>query len=743
MMREQVIPSKHLSRLAMVYVRQSTAKQVAHNQESTRRQYQLREKARALGWPEPRVQIIDDDLGLSGASSQSRMGFQRLVSTVGMGEVGIILVTEVSRLSRLNSDWHRVIELCAVFETLIADEDGLYDPRDPNDRLVLGLKGTLFSAELQILHARMRGGLLNKARRGALAVRLPVGYRRQTDGSVALDPDEHVQSTLRIVFDQFELLQNARAVQRYFLAHELKVPRYVQYGPDAGRLFWIKPTYQMIQQILTSPVYAGIFVFGRRVEQSQPGDPTRKVQRRKLLDEWDIVVPNTYPAYIPEARYYQIRKILRANMYSFEKKNRGAPREGRGLLTGIITCGRCGRSMTVSYGSNYHVYGCWREQMTHAAPRCQAFSLKYLDDAIRSIFFETMQPARLETLLATFDAVEAERQALDKQWQLKLERARYDVRLAQRQYDAVDPDNRLVARQLEIRWNDALADLQVREQEYATIRSTELAPLTELEQAAVKQLAEDLPMVWDAPTTTYADRKRLLRTALQEATITVLDTKPRSARLNLVWSGGTATEHHVVCPPMGWHMVTDAQVVERIRELAQRIPDHQIADVLNAAGVLTRKGKAWTYDRVVSMRKQHRIPTACSIDPGVSSTRADGFVSATHAAKCLDVSAALIHHWVRQGVMQADQRTYQSFLWVRLTDEDIVRLNGAADWTHLPTVKTVAQQNGCTRDEIWDRIRQGCFVPYRQRLGQSWEWRLKQCAAASAQNMIPADRHLD
>lgn len=727
MSRESKVQSKHLARLAKVYVRQSTLKQLTKNQESTRRQYQLTEKAHSLGWPEPRIQVIDDDLGMSGVDSENRIGFQRLVSEIGMGEVGIVLVTEVSRISRLNSDWHRVIELCAVFETLIADEDGLYDPRDPNDRLVLGLKGTLFSAELQILQARMRGGLLNKARRGALTVRLPVGYRRQHDGTVVLDPDEQVRATLNIVFDQFELLQNARAVQRYFLSHSLKMPRYVQYGPDAGRLFWIKPTYQMIQQVLTNPAYAGIFVFGRRGQHSQPGNPSQKIQHRKLLEEWEIVVPGIYPTYTSEARYYEIRRILRANMYNFEKKNPGAPREGRGLITGIITCGKCGRSMTISHGSDYHSYWCVRELMTHAAPCCQTFAVKHLDDAMRKIFFEVIRPATLETMLSALDTVEAERQTLDKQWQLKLERARYDVQLAQRQYDVVDPDNRLVARALETRWNECLATLQNQEREYAGVHSTSLAPLSESEKVAVRQLAEDLPAIWDAATTSFADRKRLLRTVIREVTVTVnvSDTQPKSAEIAIHWNGGAITTHTVVYPPTGWHMTTDAQLIQKMRELAQQMPDHQIALALNEANLKTRMGKPWTYRRVVMIRKQYAIPTACPIDPGISAIRADGFVSAAHAAQRLNVSDALIHYWVRQGVLVVDQRMAQSYLWVRLSDDDITRLNGVADYSHLPTVKEIANQFGWTRDFVWNLVRQGIYLPYRQALGRSWEWRLK------------------
>src|SRR4051794_29006383 len=339
-----------------------------------------------MGWPETAVRVIDDDLGLSGAGSQRRPGFQRLVAAIGLGEVGIVLVTEVSRLSRLDSDWHRVIELCAVFGTLIADEDGLYDPRDPNDRLVLGLKGTLFSAELHIIRARMRGGLLNKARRGALAQRLPVGYRRLADGSVVQDPDEQVRTTLQTLFEQFALLQTARGVQRYFLAHQLGIPRFVQTGLQAGKVIWVKPTYQMIHHVLTNPAYAGLFVYGRRVLQAQPGDPPQLRTHRRPLEEWEIVVPNVNPPYLSEAQHAANRDMLQANQYNFVKKRRGAPREGPGLLAGLVVCGRCGRRMTVSYGAEHHVYHCRREQFTYAEPGCQYFAISYLDQAVRDAF---------------------------------------------------------------------------------------------------------------------------------------------------------------------------------------------------------------------------------------------------------------------------------------------------------------------------------------------------------------------
>jgi len=733
MNRETLILPTHLARQALIYVRQSTTKQLTQHQESTRRQYQLTETAHRFGWPQPRIQIIDDDLGLSGARSTHRPGFQRLVAAISLGEVGIVLVTEVSRLSRLNSDWHRVIELCAVFETLIADEDGLYDPRDPNDRLLLGPKGTLFSAELHILRARMRGGLLNKARRGALALRLPVGFRRLGDDTVVLDPDDQVRTILHTLFDQFALLHNGRAVQRYFQEHDLQMPRYVQSGPDRGQLFWIRPTYQMIQQVLTNPAYAGIFVYGRRIQQVHPGDPPRIVLHRRLLDEWDIVVTDVYPAYLSEAQYYANRDVLHANLYNFTKRCLGAPREGTGLLVGIIICGRCGRRMTPNYGGDYRDYHCRRDQITYGAPQCQAFPQRYLDKMIQELFFEAVQPAHLETLLTALDALEQERQALDRQWQLKVERARYSVQLAQRQYDAVDPDNRLVARELETRWNTALSTLQMLEQEYAAARRAELAPLTADEHQAVRQLASDLPAVWEAATTTAADRKRLLRLAIQEVTVMVRQDVARTADVTVLWSGGVTTCHTVTCPPPGWHCLTDATVLARLRDLAQTLPDYKIAEQLTAEGLRTQTGKLWTYQRVAMIRKQHQIPTACPVDPGAGMVRGDGLLPVGLAAERLRVSSSLIHVWIQQGVVVSEQRTAQSYRWVRLTQDDLARLDGQHDWSHFPSVREMMRRRGLSREAAWALVRSGKHVAYRHATGQRWEWRLQATESDTAE----------
>lgn len=720
------VEARHLRLRAVVYVRQSTPRQVQANPESTRRQYQLVERARQMGWPAAQIEVIDEDLGLSGASSHARTGFQRLVAAIGLGEVGIVLVTEVSRLSRRNSDWHRVIELCAVFRTLIADEDGVYCAHDPNDRLLLGVKGTLFAAELHILHARMRGNLLNKARRGELALRLPVGYRRIGDGTVVLDPDDGVRDALARIFERFAVLRNGRAVQRHFVEHDLRMPRLVQQGAEAGRITWVRPTYQMIQQVLTSPVYAGVFVYGRRKQEMTPGDPPTITARRQALEEWEIVVPGVYPAYISYDQYMLNRRHLRDNLYNFAAKGCGAPREGRALLQGLVVCGRCGRRMSVSHGSSYLRYQCCRAQIDYAAPLCQAFPIKYLDQQLGELFLEAVQPAAIETTLAALAALERERQALDRHWQLRLERARYEAQRAQRQYDAIEPENRLVARELETRWDAALQALEQLEQEYAAVRRTELLPLSESEQETVRRMATDLPALWQTATTTDLDRKRLLRLVVTEVILTV-NAKARSAQATVVWNGGETTQHEVRCPPLGWHCCTDLEVVDRLRKLATRYPDHQIAAQLNEEGIRTRTGKPWTYARVHSMRKQHAISTSCPLGTRDAAPRADGLTPIAVAAGQLGVSPSLVHVWVQHGVLQYDQHRPASRVWVRLGADDLARLNGSSSAAlSLPSFAEVQRIRCLSREDLWDRVRRLEYQAFRIRHGQVWQWHLQQ-----------------
>ena len=740
------IEPRHLRLQAVVYIRQSTPQQIQNNQESTRRQYDLARHARQMGWPETAIRVIDDDLGLSGASSQNRAGFQRLVAAIGLGEVGIVLVTEISRLSRLNSDWHRVIELCAVFRTLIADEDGIYDVQSPNDRLLLGVKGTLFAAELHILQARMRGALLNKAQRGELAVALPVGYRRRPDGVVVQDPDEAVRLAVATVFERFSTLGNARAVLRHFAEHDLAFPRLVQSGPAMGRIAWARPSYGMIHRMLVNPAYAGAFVYGRCRQEVSAGDPPRVAERRLPPEAWAIVVQGVYPGYISYDAFLANRQRLRGNRYNFEAKGRGAPRQGVALLQGLVRCGRCGRQMGVSYGRQRPRYQCRHAQTHLALAGCQSFLAEEIDATVVAAFLDAVRPAGLEATLAALRGLEEERRAVERQWQLRLERARYEVRLARRQYDAVDPDNRLVARELERRWEAALVEVERLEQDYGRMQRTELRPLDPAEMADVRRLAADLPALWHADTTRPVDRKRLLRLVIAVVTVTVACDR-RTAEVAILWSGGAGTQHHVDGRPFGWHLRTEAEVLSLIRDLAQRMPDHQVAASLTGLGLRTRHRKSWTRARVASMRRRHGIPTACPTQTGRLTSRADGFVPARVAGEQLGMTLAAIRVWAHRGILACDQSSPAAKLWIRLTPADMERVSGRADVGGMLRIRDIAARDGIAPDAIWARVRSGELVAYRAPRGRDqWEWRLTErglpdaASSGSALLLLPLER---
>jgi hypothetical protein len=426
---------------------------------------------------------------------------------------------------------------------------------------------------------------------------------------------------------------------------------------------------------------------------------------------------------------------LKDNLYNFARKGRGAPREGLALLTGLVVCGRCGRRMAVSYGSLYHSYHCRRAQVDYGEALCQSCPVGTLDALVTAAFLEAMEAVGMEATLAALEALEREQEAVDRHWQLRLERARYEVALAQRQYDAVDPDNRLVARELERRWNTALGALETLDSEYALRRRTDLMPLSAAERAEIRRIAADLPGLWRAETTMPVDRKRLLRLAVAAVTVTV-DRTTRRVDVVILWTGGATSTHTAFLPPVGIHATTDAAVIARIRELSSELPDHAIAHALNALGLRTRTGKGWTYERVRSMRKQHGIPTGCPIRTGSLEPRADGRLSARAAATRLGVTPSLVHLWVRHGIITCDQRCRCSKQWVQLTDADITRLDGSADVSGLPTLTEVAEETGLERDAVWARVRHGDYIAFRTPRGRDqWEWHLKERPASN--NIAP------
>jgi DNA invertase Pin-like site-specific DNA recombinase len=596
------IQPSHRERLACIYVRQSTLQQVTEHTESTQRQYALRERALALGWSPGRIEIIDEDQGRSGRSAVHRSGFQRLASEVSLGKVGLVLMLEASRLARSCSDWHQLIELCGVSRTLLADESAVYDPRQPNDRLLLGVKGTLSEAELFTLRTRLYEGRWNKARKGLLAFPLPVGYVRGEDGAWEKDPDTQVRERLGYLFAAFGRLGVARAVVREFRQQGLLLPTRVATGEGYGSLRWKTATLSTVVRILSNPAYAGAYVYGRcdysgERRSSRTG---KAVARQRPLEEWPVNIADHHPGYISWETFMENRERLRQNWN--RAGSRGVARQGSALLQGIVYCGVCGRKMGVQHraakekrSSSYICQGGYQEGAAHI---CQSMTARGVDAAVVEAFLETVSPLRLEVSMQVVDRIEEDLAAQRRQWQLQLEQARYEARLAQRQYDAVDPEHRLVAAELERRWNEKLERVAHLEQAYAEAEQQAPWQLTAEERAAIAALSQDLPAIWQAATTTAADRKQLLRLALESVQ---LDGKsqPGQIEVQLHWRSGYVTRLEVKrAAPGEGSLKTPEGAVALIHELAAGHSYAEIAEALHAAGWRSAFGRRFTREHV-------------------------------------------------------------------------------------------------------------------------------------------------
>jgi DNA invertase Pin-like site-specific DNA recombinase len=603
------IPRSSRERLACVYVRQSTHLQVRQHQESAERQYALRERAVGLGWPLSAIEIIDEDQGRSGSTAAHRPGFQQLVSQVSLGEVGLVLMLEASRLARNGSDWHRLIELCGLAGALIADEGAVYDPRDPNDRLLLGVKGTLSEAELFTLRLRLHAGRWNKARKGLLAFPLPVGYIRGADGGWELDPDAQVRERLEYLFATFQRLGIARAVVRELQALGLTLPARATTREEYGALVWKAPTLSAVVRLLTNPAYAGAYVYGR---WRYPGDrrsaTTGKVAARAVpLADWPVLIHDHHPAYLSWEAFVQQRERLRANWYRDGQP--GAAREGRALLQGIVGCGVCGHKLHVQHWAardrRAPAYVCDRAYRDGAERTCQTVSARPVDAAVVAAFLDAVSPLRLELSRRVLERAEQERAARRHQWELQREQARYEARLAQRRYEAVDPDRRLVAAELERRWEEALTRVAQLDQAFAHAERETGIALTDAERAALDTLAQDLPAIWHAETTTDRERKQLLRFAIAAVD---LDGRTHAGQVEIQihWRSGTITTVRVDRPrPGDGSLKTPAEALAFIRELAPRISYAEIARRLNQQGWRTAFGHAFTSVHVGYVCRRH------------------------------------------------------------------------------------------------------------------------------------------
>jgi len=586
-LRSEKIQAHHRDRLAAVYVRQSTVQQVHEHQESTRLQYGLTSRAQQLGWAADRVVVIDDDLGKSGTSAEGRAGFQRLVAEVSLDHVGIILGVEMSRLARSGKDWQHLLEICALFGTLLADLDGVYDPAQYNDRLLLGLKGTMSEAELHILQQRLHQGRLNKARRGELATSLPVGYVRHASGEVRRDPDEQVQAIVRLIFRKFEELGTLNGVLRYLVQHDLPVGFRVPSGPNKGELVWRRPNRMTLQNLLKNPIYAGAYAYGRRSiepRRKQPGRPsTGRVVRSPA--EWQVFLPDRVPAYITWDQYERNLARLRANQARSDTV--GAPRAGSALLAGLLVCGRCGARLSVRYDGRgpRATYACGRQRSDYGGDGCQSLVARPLDRYVTERVLAALEPATLELSVAAAQNLERERAELTQLWQQRRERAAYEAERAARQYRRVEPENRLVARQLEREWEEKLAVQQHLEEDFRRFEREQPRPLTAAEVAAIRQLATAIPALWDAPTTTPADRKEILRQVIERVIVTAVGATEQVA-VTIEWVGGTRTEGHLTRPVARLEQLSYyPQLCQRLATLAaEGLSAWAIAERLNAEG---------------------------------------------------------------------------------------------------------------------------------------------------------------
>jgi DNA invertase Pin-like site-specific DNA recombinase len=598
----ELITPRHLSRKALIYVRQSSPHQVLSHQESQRLQRSLADRAIALGWRSEDVHTIDVDLGLTASAAEHRAGFKEVVAQVTLGEVGILLSYDVARMSRNCSDWYPLLDLCGYKDCLIADDDGIYDPGSANGRLLLGLKGQLSEYELHTLRARLTAGLLNKAKRGELALQLPVGLVRDVLGRVSKDPNREVRDRMQLVFTTFLEVRSASKVLQHFNAHGLSLPRRDRFGD----VIWKQPTVPAILGILKNPAYAGAFVYGRTRTTSTGPLPTDKRQQRLPMEQWKILVKDVYPAYIPWETFEHIQAMLRDNYAEYDRnKTRGIPRPGKALLHGIVSCGECGHKMVVQYKHGTRYLCNYLRQQYHV-PVCQYIPADPVDDAVVAAFFQALSPVELDAYAAAVNAQQTRVDQLAHAQQQQLARLRYEAELAQRQFLRSDPDNRLVTAELEKRWEEALRVLKQAEENSAQPPAP-LVPLPPELQACFQAVSQHLPQLWEEGIIDQAHKKALLRCLID--TVVVQRVQRDRVQARIVWKGGETTTVQISIPVGSWTEVSGAEIMEQtiLEQSAQGITDEEIAESLSAQGYRSPLRPQVLASTVKSIRLKHRL----------------------------------------------------------------------------------------------------------------------------------------
>lgn len=666
----KILP-RHLDRLAVVYIRQSTQHQVVNNRESTELQYQLRHRAVALGWTDARVLVIDDDQGISGQAVENRPGFQRLLAEISLGHIGIVFGREMSRLARSCKDWHHLLELCGLFHVLIGDADGVYDPTDPNDRMLLGLRGMMSEAELHVLRSRLHQGKLNKARRGELFSCVPIGYVRTPDGGIALDPDEQVRSVVSLVFQKYFELGSLPKTHRFLIAHDIRLGQRVYKGPGKGQLLWHRPRRSTLYEMLRHPFYAGAYAYGRC-----PVDPTRRALGKKSgrrtapPEEWLCLLHDKVPAYISWEQYEENLRRLAANDRGHGSK--AASGRAPTLLNGIVRCGRCQRPMKVCNARRtaHPRYVCDHDFCEYGGSRCQSLTAAYPDRLIEKLVLQAVEPAALELSLRATEQVEQNRQQLHAHWKQRLERAEYETNRARRQYDAVEPENRLVARELESQWQQQLVARQQVEEDYARFQSEQPQHLTPADHERIRSLATDLPALWRAETTAGAERRAVVRLLIEGVELTRYG-ETEQVTVVVHWRGGMVTRHDIVQGLRRYEALGSYdQLRQRVIALrGEGLTADVIAEALNGEGFVVPRGDQFTGHRVRQLFSRFGL---AGLPPGIQDQcdlpgKDEWWLPALAAA--IDVPPIVIHRWRWSGWLSARQLRGSHGRWIVRADQ--------------------------------------------------------------------------
>lgn len=709
-MSDKITPA-HLRRKAIVYIRQSSMLQVEKHQEGRKRQYQLQETAQTLGWPAAHCVVIDDDQGISGARSHNRPGYQQLISLIALREVGIVLGLEVSRLARNSLDWYQLLELAAAFDVLIADEDGVYDPNEFNDRLLLGLKGTISEVELYQIRARLTRGRLNKAQRGDLRLSLPIGmdWDERTQ-KPRLAVDQSIRHAIALVFELFRQIGSIRGVLLHCLAHDIELPYQQSIGSRNRRIGWRRPSYDAVRHILINPTYASVYCYGKVTRHYDPLTQQIRVEQRPR-SEWEVFLPDNHPGYISLDEYEENQRTIANNRFDLPHSP-GAARKGEALLQGLVFCEHCGRRMRIRYSSGAPYYLCDWAKQRYGDPTCNQASAQRVDAQVVDLVLSVINEGTLELSLANDELVCQQQNAMEEHWQDKLKRKQYEVELARRRYEHVDPANRLVAYTLETEWNQALDQLGASQQAYAAHKPSEYQRQSSL--TVMREVITNLRHHWFAAEMPVAEQKEILRCLLERIVLARAD---KMIRTTICWQGGACSQLDV---PQ--YLFSSPYLFWRVSELARTQTDREIAATLNQEGIQTVKGRPWSDRRVMDFRLSNTIPSGFTTRTELRLTDS-GYVTTPEAAQQFGISVSAAENWFKQGILPGKRDSPRATVWIAWSEELLYRLQGSAKPDpRMLSVRSLCRTRNQRPPEIFAWANEHGHQIYRLRRGTAWRF---------------------